>query len=557
MRKARLLSILGIFSVLFGIPQNSRAVGIGPFEVTKGFCEQHENLSGIINAFSNVKWPVTGVPGIAMGLLSTDNVIVTYCDFIIKLEQLDTEEAIWAAAELGNELFDNKFDDHLELAKDTWDLANTPGANLTEGEFDKSKILTPRYAKRLNNYFRDSTSFYNKHVADSASGEIDNRTRSQREGDLAKMVNLSRKKAILDDRTNCANIDDKKDKTNFESIQENEVDPLQDEIDEFNDTANEHRDMINDMIYKITSDEKDMVKFIKEFNHLTHYHTQLKSEWKKYNESSTERVEKGNVDTTDALADKTEVKTKTIEQNYQEYKVVENPKELDTFNGSWGKRWKDHVTTGVASNHKGLLANPRAKVEAEYDDFSTECGRGKLSRENSLDDEDPDYDRKLEKLEVDCKEKGRLSVAKAGGLFQSHVIKYTDALKEAKVRRAKIWTLESKYLGVNRSVAFSTKKDKPWEPEYKREVVTCSDSSSPALIQKQSQEIQKLNVEYASLTVEQQIKQNALIETRMQGEASERENVDRARRIQRSNEEARKQNRRGFSKIQGVSRKYK
>lgn len=119
-----ILSFSLAFSGLF-YSKKAEAVDLGPFSVTVGFCAQIQKVGAILNSFTIVQWPVGGFPGITMGMLQNTSVIMDFCNYITQLEQLDTNQAIFFSANYLNTLTGKKWDDHLQQADRTWNLANS------------------------------------------------------------------------------------------------------------------------------------------------------------------------------------------------------------------------------------------------------------------------------------------------------------------------------------------------------------------------------------------------------------------------------------------------
>src|SRR5690606_13415393 len=110
--------------VTFACPK-ALAVNLGPFSVTNAFCKKVDQVGAILNSFTVVQWPTTGYPGITMGMLSQSSVLMDFCTYINQLEHLDTTNAIFYSANYLNTLTGKKWDDHLQQADRTFNLANS------------------------------------------------------------------------------------------------------------------------------------------------------------------------------------------------------------------------------------------------------------------------------------------------------------------------------------------------------------------------------------------------------------------------------------------------
>jgi hypothetical protein len=530
------LKILVVYTAI--VSPRSEAIGLGPFEVNPEFCENYENLAGIMNAFSSINWPTTGAPGFVTGLLQRDNPVIEFCNFLIRIESLNTEDAIFEAAEFGNTLMGNKFDDELNLARSTMDLAHT-AYNFEEGEFNKSQMLTQSTARELNDYYKTVGEYYNDNVRDDYGSKVDVRTQNQREADLARLISLTRKKAVLEEAVSCPDLDDKKDKVNFQQIYENDIQPKEVQIELLDEKLDYHIGIVEEIGPKVSADEKDVKLFLKDFARIEREGLGFKSTVRTFSEDTTKREAVAKVDETDPLAARTELKTTSVTQEYQQIIVKSNTEPLDEFQTKWGERWTTWTRNQVVSGEeRALLDKPVSRIELEFKDMSIECNPRELEESNNLEDEDPEYDRKLDRAIAQCNESSQIKTDNAGGLLNQHAEEYYNVLEERNELQAEIWTLESKHLGVARS--FSQKEDTnkfTGEKEIKRVEVKCGDITNVGAMQKLQLDIEAANLEANNIIAEQLTKSNMMAQSKAEAEKSRRDELILKEKIA---EEARK-----------------
>lgn len=140
-------------------PIKAKAVDLGPFQVGLGFCSQVNKLSAILNSYTIIQWPVTGTPGITMGMLSNTSVILDFCNYLTQLESLDTVNAIQYSASYLNNLTAKKWDDNFQQIDRLWNISNTL-YDMESGSFRKGALESASTHREINDFVKDSDQWY-------------------------------------------------------------------------------------------------------------------------------------------------------------------------------------------------------------------------------------------------------------------------------------------------------------------------------------------------------------------------------------------------------------
>ena len=147
------------FTMITLLSKPAKAVDLGPFNVTLGFCSQVSKLGSILNSYTIVEWPDTGVPGITMGLLSNTSVVLDFCNYLTQLEQLDTTSAIQYSANYLNQLTNKKWDDNFQQINRMWDITNTLYDTET-GTYRQGALESASTHREINDFIKDSDQWY-------------------------------------------------------------------------------------------------------------------------------------------------------------------------------------------------------------------------------------------------------------------------------------------------------------------------------------------------------------------------------------------------------------
>ena len=176
----------------------AQAVNIGPFSVGLPFCREVNKLGAILNSYTIVQWPVAGVPGFTFGLLQNNSPLMDFCQYLIQLEQLDTESAIFLTANELNNLTGQKWNEHLNFMSNTWSLSKSV-YDFENGKVRKASLESPAVHRRMNNTIREYSRLY---------GNNEIQTRQEREADMNRFASVVHRRAILQEAMSCPDTSD-------------------------------------------------------------------------------------------------------------------------------------------------------------------------------------------------------------------------------------------------------------------------------------------------------------------------------------------------------------
>lgn len=505
------------------------AAKIGPFNVDLQFCKDYEKWSGIISSYSNVQFPVTGAPGITMGMMQNTSVIVDFCSYMTQMANLDTQGQIWKTAEMGNKLADNRFSEEMELATGYFDMFNAAY------DFNNKKGRTGAFQaaadhRRLNNLARKTTDYIDKNYRQD--DPINLQTRQESERDMARLSRIAYNRAIIKEATTCPK---PKDNTEYDKIYEKDILPREEANEVLKEYTNFYREALLSMGPKFLMKE-EYSQYVDDLNAVasksTSYRAEVKSrsaETTKIREKSTKPIK--------ATESKTEEYMEKITLNYQEFQPLPDPKPLRTFLQKYESKWAVWVKMQTLQTSRGLLANPTKRVEDEFKDYSIICNRGKYAQQFSRSD--PQYTERVNTAVANCKTQSVDVIQKSGGLFSYYAQDLVQKDRQIKTNQSLIWTKESFVTGNMRNITESINQDVIGS--FTQQEVQCSPIKNLAVMNQLQLKQQAANAELNQIMVEQLFKQNSIKEAEL---AKKRKDEEEA--VRRAHIEKEMQNRKDF-----------
>lgn len=501
---------------------------IGPISVNLAFCEKIDKMSGILNAFTNVQWPVTGVPGIAMGVLQRSNVILDFCDFLTRLQQMDTTDKIFAAADYGNKLMGNKFDDQIGIMRSSWDIKDVFIDSSGKGR-PIAKIATAANAARLNSYYKESADFYDKHL--NTGDPVNVRNRAQMEGDLNRLNQIAYQKSIINDMSNCPKTNPKNAK--YANVYENDVVPQQTIADIKQENITFYSNALRRMGIKFSNDEPKYLSYLKDLNNfetnVAVYSIVVRTE----KADSVTKVAVTPVPT-DPKENRYKDQATKIDKKYQTFQVGNHNDEIDTFLKKYNTAWKTWTKSQSVQETRGFLSggvfgDSITKIEDEFKDLSIFCNRSEISRK--LGSSSPStLQSRTEEEYAKCIKESNTAIAKSGGLFSFYVNEYAKEIQNYKVAQGKIWTIESYHLGYFRTVDGTVNPD-----GFTQDKVSCAPIENLAKVNELGLQTEQINANLNQMIVEQLMKKNQQTELDRAQAQTAKEEEDRRMLIQQEN----------------------
>lgn len=500
MMKRLILPFLSFLVVLLAIPQKADAVNIGPFNVTNAFCKKIDQVGAILNSFTVVQWPTSGYPGITMGMLSQSSVIMEFCTYINQLEQLDTTNAIFYSANYLNTLTGKKWDDHLQQADRTFNLANSI-YDFENGQQRKGALESRGTYSQMNDFIRDTYKWGNQ-TFNSRDAEL--QTRGQREMEMSRFAGVAYQRAILKDMMNCPDPADGKD---YSKIYDKTIRPQEIKRQEAEEEYLFFKEKLMSMGPRFLDSQNDMQQFINLLENLEVAGVTYDVKEVKIKENTTKpsATKKG--------SDNKPAQEKVqITRTAQTFSVRIFDELFSEFKNKYSDRWKGWVTAKiVAEGTFGLLDNPTARVEAEFRDLNFECSPQKLMR--GYDDTQGSYDRDLKERKENCEQTVNMNQKKAENLFNYYTTELQNALFRMKSANALIWTTESREMGRTRVITKNT------EGGFQQEQIKCAQSLTPAEMDKLGLKQQAVNNELNEMLVMEMKKQTIMQEQEMKQQA--------------------------------------
>lgn len=508
-----------LFILTFFIRKEAKAVDIGPFAVTIGFCQNIQKLGSIVNSYTQVQWPTTGYPGITMGLLSNTSVIMDFCNYIIQMEQLDSTQAIFFSANYLNTLTGKKWDDHLQQADKTWNIANSV-YDFENGGTRKGALESASTHRELNEYIKDTKQWSSKTFNGK---DADVRTRAQRENDMQRLAGAAFRRAITKEMTNCPEPTNNK---NYIQLYQEQIAPKEKIRDESQEDYMFYKDKLFTMGPKFMGSETEIEKFIEEIEKIETFGVYYETKDSVVSDTTIKNSK------TKKDANQKPVKEKQkITRSVQSFTAKIKDEMFNNFKTKYADRWTTWVQGTIYSNGSyGFLDNAESRVESEFIDLNYECNERKLMQ--GIDSDKSDYDFQLDKKRAECLASVQMDQKKIENLLNYYITKLQSSLYKFKNANAQIWTIESKELGRSRVISSKNQGD------FQQEEVTCSANLTPAEMDKLALKQQSINNEFNEIIARETTKQSIAEESeRKQNEEYMKEKSIQKHMIEKKNQE--------------------
>lgn len=502
MRKVLIALLLVISFNAKKAEANNQIAQLGPFAVGYEFCQKVQSIAPILQAYSSVQWPVIGAPGVTFGLVQNESALLKICDFLVQLQSLTTEGAIFHSARFLNELTGNKWDNRLAQADLTWNVANSLYDFKGNGEFREGALQSANTHRRLVDFADRTAKYYQKEWGDpNRDGPAEGiESKYERKQKLERIARLSYQRAILTEASNCPS---PQVKTNYQKKYMKEVVPEQENIKVKEKNVQFYFRTLLRMGPDFISDISEMQDYKNRLEAL------IDNGYSYRALTGTTTVER-EVPTGKMIKDpniengvKPEIKTERKRREYQKVRVTPNTQLWNEFRQKYVKKWEKYITSQLfASKTYGLLDGKRGRIEAKYKSYSFECSEQRLAPRLPVKDRnDPRYWPELKKTTEKCKENLILRDNEFKNLMDQYVRMMDRDLRSAKVSQAKIWTFESLYFGVRPITTESTRvSENSSQQESNIKSIQASQKScradfTPAEMEKMGMELQ--NVENA------------------------------------------------------------
>lgn len=524
------LILILLFVVSSYKPQPAYAAKLGPFSVDRKFCENVDAIAGVLNAFQMIQWPVIGMPGIVLGISQKTSVLLDLCKYIIQLEQLRGVEASFFVMDSLNQLTGNKWDEELQLTRDSWSLANS--FHDFDGQGGSRGLDARRQAREVARWQRSYDAVSEKQA-----------TKRQADVNLQKYVQSTARGAMLKDMLKCPSPSSALDDSTYLDEILPQEERLETALGEYLYYERKLADIgmqfiISDSSYdEYKSDVSTIVSEM--FSIQATQSTYQKDNWVKTNQRDKLGVYKKI--------------NEPIDVKYNEYRVVPKEELFSSFMLKWGNGWTMFAKREWAGHYAAIKNDQTAPEwlrwgqktsieEAEEVNISRKVPNYKIAATiisdcpstsigASFNKQSADYHQKLTLAIAECERGARVSAVGYERALQYHLTQLQNALQAYNNATAILWTAESKYLGVHR---IDVAGYDPFGPESKG--ASCSNELSPIEITKVSAEIQaENNVQLAQIN-ESLMKAEFRAKVKAEKEAKEEE--EKARMIRRAEQEA-------------------
>lgn len=503
-----------MLSMDVGSAEREQATMLGGISVDTSFCEQYDKWSSIISAYSSVIMPVGGAMGVTTGMMTNTSVLVDYCQFLTGLKHMGLQGEINMAANIANKMSGDQFNKEINLTRDLFDMSSSV-VDLEKGGQKKGVWQSAATHRRLVRTMKSS--------ADYAG--VDMKTRSEKQADMARLARISYQRSVLKETVKCPA--PPADNEDWNRVQEKEVIPLENQVEILEEYIKGYQLALLEMGRKfVSSNEYD--KYVKDLENVVYRSNSMSAEFRDKSVETT-KLQKVAADPNpeDPTAKRTEEVKSKINQKYQVFTPRANLAFKNEFLKKYNTLWNYYVKGTAYTTTRGILNGPTKRVEDEFKDFSILCNRGKYAEQ--FDRQDSDYSNKVHNAMAECKKTSTASIEASGGLFQYYVDAIVQRDGMMKMNLAKLWSLESEYLGYTRIVTEGTPNGAA--EAFSQPESTCAPLNNIAKMAEIQLKQQALEAELNQETVEQIMKQNAILESEENRRKQEKEAQERRNRI--------------------------
>lgn len=469
------------------------------------FCKNASKLSEISNIIAPTFWPAASpLPpwgGVVMGMTSRTNVVVEMCEFALQFSEWDNMQKIFGTKNLLNDLTGRKFDDDFAFFQSTWDIADSM-YDFESGERRKGSMNSAAQTRQMNDYMKTVQEYVGKKTQSQAEG---NNSSSQAE--IQAFAGTVAENANLKSAMNCP---DPSGNPRYGDLYDEEVRPQE----ERRYQAERDREYFKEKLYEMgkemyNGEVSSLMQYLHAIDRLEVV-------------GVYQDISKGNYTETTFKPSKTKKNAKghpvpvehTLNKEYQIFTTKINTEPFTKASERFGDKWKSYVKWTFLQNSTefGVFAGAGDRVEKKFRNLSYECSEQKVM--GNYDPNKFDYNTEYEKRRQKCEDSIEVNEKKVNNLLDYYLNEYQKALFQYEDATAKIWTFESRHLGITRVVT-----DQSDNGSFIKENVKCSTELSPGEMKLLSQKIEANNLKMREGVLQNKSKQVMIEENEKEAEA--------------------------------------
>lgn len=408
--------------------------------------------------------PAPPYTGIVVGLTQRTNVMVDFCNFVNDFQTLGTQGKVRLSKNMLNDLTANKWKEHSDQFDRTWDLADS-AYDFESGERREGYLGSAQADRDLNDYVKETRGYvdrsFNSEDAQSDSAK-------NRQIDLAEIAKNARDGAILKEATQCP---DAENNPNYRNIYDKDIRPQV----KIRDADTENAAYFKEKLIQIGT------KFLNNVGEMDEYFNDvyaLESRGITFDVQILKRTDTSVVPSkTRKNADGTPKQNpKELSRIYQKFtaKIFDNM--FTNFSQKWNGKWQDWIryTYLTKTSIYGLLG-AQERIEAEFRDLSAECRESILMA--GMTPDQANYELEYDKRNERCKNSTEVDQKKSENLLQYYATQYQNALYRKQQATAKIWSVESEILRINRFISKNNNTD---VSSFREEDIKCTQTLEPS-----------------------------------------------------------------------------
>jgi hypothetical protein len=349
----------------------------------------------------------------------------------------------------------------------------------------------------MNDWMEASYHWYGK-TANNEDVYIQHRT--ERENEMAQFSQLSYQKATLQDASKCPEPADSN--TNYSKIYTTQVKPNEVARDNANDYMSFYKQQLFYMGPKFMNNAQELKEYTSMLNNMLRdgvYYQMVEADVTKTTFKPTGTYDAND----DAVMQKTNVKQKAYN-----YTVVTDAKTFTDFKTRWNSQWSTWVTAQWSSQGSfgALTGDAKDRVENDFKDINYECNEAQLTQ--GMDQSAPNYELKKDQVVKQCRDNVVMNQKKSQNLLDYYSTQLEQTLYTFKNSNAQIWTLESKYAGVNRLIPLKGTANQTGST-FQEDGISCSNTLSEAEMGKIQVQQQSVNNGLTEIIAKETVKDAA------------------------------------------------
>lgn len=443
--------------------------------------------------------PVPPFTGVVWGMISKTNVVVDLCNFVNDYQTLSTQGKIRLTKNYTNTLTANKWDDHFKQAESSWDFAQN-AYDFENGESRPGYLTSAQAGRDISEFSKSSQEYYDRNFNKDA--------RAEQNAEITELTQVIAQNSLIKNATLCPETENN---PNYKKIYEDDIKPQEVLMNEADPDIEYYKQKLIDSGAKFINSQGELYDYIAQLDNMEKYGIQSSVTLSTKVEETTKP---GRLDAQGKPTVKKVAKTRQV----QSYSVQIDDQRFQSFIDKYAEQWKTwvRITSLTKTSEVGLFF-VEDRLTKELRDIYYECKESKLM--SGVKPESKGYDQLYEKKKKECENNLVINEKNAENIVSYFVTNFKNALYKKNNAKAKIWTIESDILGINRFESQNGKNSPV--ANLQADNIKCSEELTAAQLDKLEMAQDSNNLKLKEIILKNKIKQAEMRKTegRMTSEA--------------------------------------